>query len=204
MDGGTPLAAAIKHNHPSIVTTLLLYGADPNVPTSDGTMPLMMACEIGNKEIVQSLLQHNANVDYQDERTGNTPLIVAIQFRYVEIMQLLFEWGANLHEAANVAKTHARQGNFDIAATILEHHTMVSSSGEYQPLVPPSCDGQSSQSSMDGHCSTSGDKHSGISYLTYGDILHTTASDTQRSRQRIGRGSIGGGSTHSGGSSKSR
>ena len=66
-----------------------------------------------------------------------------------------------------LAKTHARQGNFDIAATILEHHTMVpvSSSGEYQPLVPSS-DGQSSQSSLDGHCNTSGDKHSGISYLT--------------------------------------
>ena len=199
--GDTLLVAAIKHNHPSIVTTLLLYGADPNVPTSNGTMALMMACERGNKEIVQSLLQHNANVDYQDESTGNTPLMVAIQFKYVEIVQLLFEWGANLHEAANVAKTHARQGNFDIAATILERHTMVSSD-KYQQLVPPSSDGQSSQSSLDGHCNT---KHSGISYLTYGDILHTTASDTQRGRQSIGRRSIrSGGSTHSSGSNMSR
>ena len=99
----TALAAAIMHSHPSIVTTLLLYGADPNVPTSDDTMPLMMACEIGNKEIVQSLLQHNANVDYQDHSIGNTALIVAIQFRYVPIMQLLVEWGANLHEAVDVS-----------------------------------------------------------------------------------------------------
>ena len=88
MYGNTPLAAAIKHNHPSIVTTLLLYGADPNVPASDGTrMPLMMACEIGNKEIVQSLLQRNANID-QHERIGNTPLIIATRQGHSEIVQL--------------------------------------------------------------------------------------------------------------------
>ena len=164
---------------------------------------LMMACERGNKKIVQSLLQHNANVDYQDKSTGDTPLMLTSRKGYKEIVQLLLEWGANadnVHKAIGVAIRH---GHSDIT-TVLTSHT-IPSSGEYQQLVPPSSDGQSSQSSMDGHCNTSDDKHSSISYLTYGDILHTTASDTQHGRQSIGRRSIrSGGSTHSGGSNKSR
>ena len=148
VNGDTPLVAAIKHNHPSIVTTLLLYGADPNVPTSYGTMPLMMACEIGNKEIVQSLLQHNANVDYQDERTGDTPLTVATEQKHNEIVQLLVEWRAGV----DTEDMHMPQ-------------KIVADAEHLQP-VPPSTDSQSSQSSLEGHCNSSAGNYSNISTST--------------------------------------
>ena len=191
VNGDTPLFAAIKHNHPSIVTTLLLYGADPNVPNRYGIMPLVMACRKGNKKIVQSLLQHNANVDHH-EWTGDTPLIVASKYGFKEIIQLLLEWGADVD-----AKNMYQETAFSIAtrhgdiANIFESCTILSS-GEYQQLVSPSSDSQSSsQNSLDGHCNSSAGNYSNISYMYL--MYQRTCS-----RQSIGRGSIGGRSEGSG------
>ena len=156
VNGGTPLVAAIKHNHPSIVTTLLLYGADPNVPVWYG-MPLVIACEIGNKEIVQSLLQHNANVDYQDRRTGDTPLTVATKQEHNEIVQLLVEWGAGV----------------DTEDIHMPHDQNIAADAEHLQPVPPSTDSQSSQSSLEGHCNSSAGNYSNISTATSPIEVHS-------------------------------
>jgi len=55
---------------------------------------LHLACLFGNFECVKALLRSGADVNLQD-RSGNTPLIVAAKANFPEIIQLLIENGAD-------------------------------------------------------------------------------------------------------------
>ena len=208
--GVTALGTAVQHNYSSIVTALLLYGTNPNVShqlsihactpslllSRLASMPLMIASFLGNKEMAQSLLQHNANVDYQDKRTGYTPLMAASRQEHREIVQLLLEWGADV-DAKNVHQDTAvdiaeRRGFSDIATILRSHTTMLPySDATYQVPSPATSSSQSPQCSLDGHyCSASG-----------GSCNISSARDTEQSSiASFGDRSIGNRSEHSIGS----
>jgi len=58
--GWTTLIWAVWFNHKKTVLQLLAYGADPNLPASDGTTPLQMAQQSNHPNLVALLKQAGA------------------------------------------------------------------------------------------------------------------------------------------------
>lgn len=82
--GFTALHDAIGEKHSSIVQTLLVYGANPNVKDKcemSGHTPLHWAVRLpmSSFSIVETLLVHGADVNITDNR-GQTPLDCAFQW----------------------------------------------------------------------------------------------------------------------------
>ena len=94
--GSTPLSYALtrrRSNNPGVVRLLLDHGADPNIPTQDGSIPLYQAIENGEIEVIRALIEYGASVEVEDDE-GVTPLDVAWGGRE-EIIRLLLEHRTN-------------------------------------------------------------------------------------------------------------
>ena len=89
------LMAACQNNYLAIVQLLLQAGANPNLQRNDGTTALHIACGNGRLESAQTLLQFKANPNIQN-RNGVTPLMMAILYKYHNIVELLVKSGANV------------------------------------------------------------------------------------------------------------
>jgi ankyrin repeat protein len=102
---------------PDRVKELLAVGANPN------GMPLIMAIQCGERDIVEMMINAGADVNAPFSRT--TPLIRAISASYPKIVDLLIRAGAHVNQAApdgTMPLTSARvQGRANIIATEREH-----------------------------------------------------------------------------------
>ncbi|CAG9769543.1 unnamed protein product [Ceutorhynchus assimilis] len=77
--GRTPIHAAVITENSKCLQLLLNAGADPNVqcgPRGEYKSPLHVCAEYGHYNNIQTLLQHNANIQIKDG-SGLTPLNVA-------------------------------------------------------------------------------------------------------------------------------
>ena len=74
------------------------HGADINIANGKGITSLIIACKIGDENIVEYLIEHHANVNCIDEK-GNSPLIIAC-YRYCNktIINALVEHGADINQ----------------------------------------------------------------------------------------------------------
>jgi ankyrin repeat protein len=70
IDGNTPLHIAVSGNGGSVtaVSTLLSYGADPNIANNEGATPLMLASFDAEFECIQVLLSSGANYKIKDKQ----------------------------------------------------------------------------------------------------------------------------------------
>ncbi|HEV8542963.1 MAG TPA: ankyrin repeat domain-containing protein [Verrucomicrobiae bacterium] len=77
--GDTPLSTAIRHDHADAVAALVKGGVDPNKPDAKGELPIVEAMQRNGaaEKLVQTLLDHGANPDAQDQAFGATPLEAA-------------------------------------------------------------------------------------------------------------------------------
>ena len=82
--GDTPLICAI-YSSSNIVTTLLSYGADPNICNTKDCYPVHFAAKCGNMQILQDLNSHGALFTVQDSQ-NNTPLHGCI---HIEVLEYL-------------------------------------------------------------------------------------------------------------------
>jgi len=105
----TPLQYALRTNaRPPIVKALLKAGADPNIhsraqdPWYDNRIPLILAIQNGNKEIIKALLSAGANVNDTTSK-GYTPLyaVFATHGNNKDITLMLLEAGANQNTKIN-------------------------------------------------------------------------------------------------------
>src|SRR6185295_17571159 len=77
-------------------------GADANVPTSNGTTPLMLAAASGNLDAVTILLDHGADVNAKEAVRQLTPAMFAAASNRAPVLQLLAKRGADLKATSKV------------------------------------------------------------------------------------------------------
>ncbi|TGO52552.1 hypothetical protein BCON_0139g00180 [Botryotinia convoluta] len=92
--GQTPLIRAILNGYPDVVKLLLEKGAWANYKNSHRT-PLMIASSKGQLNMVELLLEYDAEIDCRDSN-NQTPLIMAAFQGNLEIVKLLLEKGAEI------------------------------------------------------------------------------------------------------------
>ena len=80
-------------------------GVDLNQGDSQrGRNPLGVASELGLLNIVQFLIENNANVNYT-ANAGETALLIASRFGHLEIVRFLIDKGANIDHAGGIGIT---------------------------------------------------------------------------------------------------
>lgn len=83
-----PLMLALSHPSPDVARAIMDAGLDPRL----AQLPLVLAVENGETQIVHILVEHG--VDVNCHPTANTPLLAAIESRNAELMTYLEEHGA--------------------------------------------------------------------------------------------------------------
>jgi len=94
-DGYTPLIHAIEREKKNIIPLLLMYGADPNLRSRSGDLPLTIASgKINWQDVVQLLINTDAEVDSSDRKTA---LMCSAEKGLYLTVEVLIEAGAKLN-----------------------------------------------------------------------------------------------------------
>uniref|UniRef100_A0A1I8A8N2 ANK_REP_REGION domain-containing protein n=1 Tax=Steinernema glaseri TaxID=37863 RepID=A0A1I8A8N2_9BILA len=113
--GWTPLMWAVYKNHGAIVDLLLDYSAHVNmIDEEDGLTPLIVAAGRGFTDIVQRLINADAQVNACD-KFGSTALIWASRKGHLPVIELLLNNGAELDAVGMYSSTAlmlATRGNY--------------------------------------------------------------------------------------------
>ena len=118
-DLSSALIQAITADCTEAVEILLFLGADPNCYTStNGTTPLILACDNNSISIAKLLVKAEANVDVQD-KWGNTALKVVCSLKHPDndLVELLVQSGAHfviLNEILTTLGIATMKGHTDI------------------------------------------------------------------------------------------
>ncbi len=104
--GYTPLHRSIIFGYIDIVRILLEGGADKNLKDGYGRTPLHLATRKNNLDCVRVLLDYNVSLDERisekssttgETELGDTALITAAMYGYIDIVELLLNKGANVN-----------------------------------------------------------------------------------------------------------
>lgn len=145
--GYTPLMLAVSNGHFKCVEILVNAGADINrsiglknlnestfnISLSKKHTPLLCACqqhtESFNGELVEFLLHHNANINYQDD-DGHTAIFLAIRQGNLPGCQLLLKHQADITIQNDMKYTPLHMAVFwsqaDCVKALLEHNADIS------------------------------------------------------------------------------
>jgi len=117
---------ATSENKYQLVQTLLENGADPDAyDIFFEYTPLMRAAKFGYDNIIELLLNYDANVDAVDKE-NITPLLYAIDEKKVSTVKLLLENDADIEDESEIGTplmAAIDKENLEIIAVILKHST---------------------------------------------------------------------------------
>jgi ankyrin repeat protein len=91
--GWSGLHWALVREVDAVVALLLNSGANPNLPTGTGRIPLVIALRSGQADAVKLLLKAGADPN-QADGDGRTAVEAAREGRFPELGELLDEWDA--------------------------------------------------------------------------------------------------------------
>lgn len=96
--GESPLTLAAQEGHEAVVQALVQHGADVNRLDKKGRGALHLATQLNDLETVDILLKHKANPRRYDDYNGTTPLHIACERGYSQIVEKLLDSGADSNE----------------------------------------------------------------------------------------------------------
>jgi len=107
-DGFTPLSLAAYFGNEDVIRTLLLAGADPNIPSRNGfnVYPIHSAVASNYTMIAKMLLEAGADINVV-QKSGATPLHSAAHNGNIELLIVLLEAGAIVDAKMEDGKTAA-------------------------------------------------------------------------------------------------
>ena len=107
-DGFTPLCLAAYFGNEDVIRTLLLNGADPNIPSRNGfnVYPIHYAVASNYTMIAKMLIESGADINVV-QKSGATPLHSAAQNGNIELLIVLLETGAIVDAKMEDGKTAA-------------------------------------------------------------------------------------------------
>ncbi|XP_071123783.1 uncharacterized protein [Mytilus edulis] len=119
----SPLIAAVMGNFFYIVDIILKNrDVDVNIADNKKVTPLMVACNIGNYEVVYSLVMKGAKLDVID-KCGQTALMFASRHGYSDIVEFLCEQNANIYLKSRKKRTAlmfaCKGGHKNIVGTLI-------------------------------------------------------------------------------------
>ncbi|XP_068022329.1 LOW QUALITY PROTEIN: uncharacterized protein [Melanerpes formicivorus] len=87
-------------------------GPDLQAPNYEGLTPLHVAVGSGSRDCVLLLLEHGADIDAVDIKSGRSPLLHAVESNSLEMVELLLQRGAsvNAQSYAGCSALHAAAG----------------------------------------------------------------------------------------------
>jgi ankyrin repeat protein len=91
LDGSTPLCTSARKGHADVVGRLVVAGADVNQPRTDTNRAarLRVASWYGHVRVVERLLAAGADINRAGTVDGITPVYIAAQKGFLEIVELL-------------------------------------------------------------------------------------------------------------------
>lgn len=97
-DGLTPIMVAAKAGQIEIAKYLIKHGANINFYNFSDENAVLLAVQEKHFDILQLLLENKARPDIKIEKSGMTPLLVAIQNNELPAVKLLVDAGASTSE----------------------------------------------------------------------------------------------------------
>ena len=128
-NGITPLAWAVDCGHCDLVGYLLECEADPAIANSEGIAPIHTAVRSKNYAMVETLLSINTETEQWTDvnaqtKLGYTPAYFAAFDGSLEILQLLYDYGAkfNISSKVNVSPLHraTNKGHVEVVKYLIE------------------------------------------------------------------------------------
>jgi len=107
--GVTPLFLAAMNGNGPIMRKLLAGGADANHVEKTGETILMIATRTGDADAVRALLEHGANPNTSEPQLQLTPLMMAAEAGYTEIVTDLIKRGSDIQVRTRTGATPARR-----------------------------------------------------------------------------------------------
>jgi uncharacterized protein len=107
--GVTPVFLAAMNADGAIIRKLLAAGANANQVEKTGETILMVATRSGDIDSVRALLEHGANPNTAEPQLQLTPLMLAAEAGYTEIVSALIKSGADIFVRTRTGATPARR-----------------------------------------------------------------------------------------------
>ncbi|GEM_PF-3049561 len=118
--GYTLLGRSVQKGNREAAAFFLKQGCDVNKANNSGWTPLHLACYYGDYHTARLLLKQNARLDLKT-KNKNTPFMVAIQKRHLQLVKLLDSAGVDLAEPEKYyLYAAARRGYSDITKYLLQ------------------------------------------------------------------------------------
>lgn len=122
----TPLIHAILlHGKPEIISLLLEHGADPNLPSAAGMLPIQVAVMLDRYEAVELLLRHGASTEPAKRLPTTLLHLACLRGRKTALVELLLRAGCDINGLNRKGETPlhiaARRGEVEILKLLLAH-----------------------------------------------------------------------------------
>lgn len=132
----TALNFAAFGNNLDLLKFLLKAGADPDILDLKDTSPLLSSCRQGLYEIVDTLLEYNADTNLRTIKHGSTALHTAAFHNQLDIIKLLLKYNADINAEDKYGKiafhSACQAKNWDIVTFLLDAGSNIEKATKYR------------------------------------------------------------------------
>jgi ankyrin repeat protein len=123
--------SALQFDRPEVVENLLARGFDPNTPNDKGEAALLLAIQSGSSKSALVLAKHPQTRINTQSPLGETPLMLAAIYNYLELAQILIQRGADVNKPGWTPLHYAStRGHREMMRLLIENEAYLDSETE--------------------------------------------------------------------------